>query len=80
MSKTTTTLDGFKSYIKTLTIEELNDYGKDLEQKIKNARSPSVKLGYSMGIDAILIEIAMREISQESLEMSDDELLAELLS
>jgi hypothetical protein len=33
-----------------------------------------------MGIDAIFIEIAMREVSQESLEMSDDELLAELLS
>ncbi len=80
MSKTITTMDGFKKYIKTLTIEELNDYGKDLEQKIKNARSPSVKLGYAMGIDAIFIEIAMREVSQESLEMSDDELLAELLS
>ena len=33
-----------------------------------------------MGIDAIFIEIVMREVSQELLEMSDDELLAELLA
>jgi hypothetical protein len=76
-----TNLETFKTYIKTLSNDELPAYGVQLENKLKRARKPATKLGYALGLDEIHIEIQLRKPIDATIDqLSDDELLTQLNS
>ena len=74
------TLESFKSYIKTLSDDDLSTYGAEIEEKMYRARNPQIILGYAMGIEEITLEINLRKypISKEVESLSHEELLIEL--
>ena len=76
------TLESFKTYIKTLSDSDLLEYGAEIEKKISRCRDPQIKLGYSMGLEEIYMETCMRKypVSEETLEMSDEELLQHIFA
>lgn len=76
------TLESFKSYIKNLSDSDLLKYGAEIEKKISRCRDPQIKLGYSMGLEEIYMETCMRKypVSEETLKMSDEELLQHIFA
>lgn len=81
MSKTIKNITEFRAYLTTLeTIGDVESVGDELLLKLKRSRTPATRLGCQMALDAIYVEVQNRRkpLTIEELEMTDDELLAEL--
>ena len=69
----------FKTHIRSISVKELDAYFDELTLKLSRARSPQVKLGYSIALAELVIEKGLRKYSSaDDKEMTLDEILAEL--
>jgi hypothetical protein len=71
-------LKEFKSYIKTIDVEQIDAIFDEISAKIKRARSPQVKLGYAMALDELVIVKNLKLNPVDN--VSVDELYADLLA
>jgi hypothetical protein len=72
-------LKEFKSYIKTINVEQIDAIFDEISAKMKRARNPQVKLGYAMALDELVIEKNLKRYDAPC-DLTDDELFAELLA
>jgi hypothetical protein len=72
-------LQEFKSYIKTINDAQIDAIFDEISDKMKRARNPQVKLGYAMALDELVIEKNLKRYDVPC-DLTDDELLAELLA
>jgi hypothetical protein len=72
-------LQEFKSYIKTINVEQIDAIFDEISAKMKRARNSQVKLGYAMALDELVIEKNLKRYDAPC-DLTDDELFAELLA
>jgi len=72
-------LQEFKSYIKTINVSQIDAIFDEISAKMKRARNPQIKLGYAMALDELVIEKNLKRYDAPC-DLTDDELLAELLA
>jgi L-cysteine desulfidase len=71
-------LQEFKSYIKTINVEQIDAIFDEISEKMKRALSPQVKLGYAMALDELVIEKNLKLNPVDN--VSVDELYADFLA
>lgn len=70
----------FKTHIRTIPVEALDDYFDQISAKMNRARNQNYRLGYALALDELVIEKNLRQFTlcPASEAMSDDQLLAAL--
>ena len=87
--QTTNSLSEFRVHITRQPKATLDAYFSDIQSKMHRARAADIKLGYAMALDALVQEAEMRargyaapdgDAPSSLDDLSDDELLAELMA